>query len=343
MSALPELPLRSPGELQRAARRQLRALAPATPWLLPILFVPGLGASRLRLLQAQSWGAADRFDAGLWDPDDAGLHADLYGQACEELTRRWQAPRELLRDLDTAAIAAVHAQAGCLPPGQALLPELQAQSQQQMADLNARGWTGLLQAYWPLATQCSQGPGWLGDPQFLPLAHAFAWDWSQPPAQTAPALARHIGGLLAQDHLHQGPRRWQWPGAPGLAIVAENAGLDLVRAALPLCAEGQVLAVYAVDETPARKPLLSAGWRAWRAAWPCSPPEPASPLHSVPPWIRCSHRLAPQPASLECGSAAELCAAVLRDLTQRLLREPATPLGQALAPAFADRFKRTTP
>lgn len=303
--------LRSLPELQRAARQAQRLSgAGHQAFLWPVLFVPGLGGSRLCLLQAKTWEQTGDHDPGLWDPDDETLQRRLYGwmgddaQASAlqtqawalELAARWQAPAQLMLAHEAAQIPRLMARHVGLSAGQSadlgagraspLLPALEQQLQQAYARLQARGWTALPSSYWPLADQLSDRPGCWADPQFAFQAHAHAWDWREHPCQAAQGLARKIQALLSQAHLHQlascdakgQARRWQWPQRPGVVIVAENAGVELVKAALPLCAPGTVLAVYAVDEVRGQGVGGEDGSPAWFAAL-C---DTDSPTASVP-------------------------------------------------------------
>ncbi|MDC8785304.1 hypothetical protein [Roseateles koreensis] len=294
-------------ELERAARQAQRHAAMAkTPILWPVLFVPGIGGSRLGLLEARTWAQTGSHDTGLWDPDDEPLHQQLYGwlggsaapeaQAWSlDLAARWQAPAQVLREHEPAQVLRLMAQQQGLGEGAApvVLPALQQQLRQRYACLREQGWTALPARYWPLATQLSDRLGTLADPQFAFIAHAHAWDWRAHPRQAAAGLVRRIQALLSQAHLHQlascgtdgQARSWRWPDTPGLVIVAENAGVDLLRAALPLCPPASVLAVYAVDEVrPAgttTNGLAQDGSPAWFAAL-CDTDTPAAPLPGAP-------------------------------------------------------------
>ena len=196
------------------------------------------------------------------------------------------------------------------PPGVVLLPALEEQLRAQCLGLQERGWMALPPVYWPLAQSLSDMPGTAADPQFAFLAHAYAWDErEQPSAGAAPGVVRAIQALLTQSQAHPMPRRWRWPAQPGLVIAAEGAGRDVLQASSALCAPGAVLAVYAIDALP---------------GLPAGPELPQVPSDWLP---------------LRAHCVAELGALVRREITQRLLRQAATPMGQALQPWFAERVR----
>ncbi|WP_156374376.1 hypothetical protein [Pseudorhodoferax sp. Leaf274] len=288
MCSEPDLWLRTPAQLERAARQQLRhQQGDAPPWLVPILFVPGIGGSRLALVDARNAPANGNHDTFLWDPDSSSQHRRAYGWLAQSeadlsandaaalaLARRWQAQAQVMRhraeDTDDSLVRLLADSQG-LPNACALLPELHHALLAQARGLESRGWMALPRAYMPLAQQLSDTLGTATDPQFAFLAHAHAWDWRQHPADAASGLLNAIQALLSQPHVHPMERAWRWPGQPGLVIVAENAGMELVRAALPLCPAGSVMAVYAVDDVrpqtlPDDRSHGASASRAWFAA-----------------------------------------------------------------------------
>ncbi|CAN5378415.1 hypothetical protein BH11PSE9_BH11PSE9_03540 [soil metagenome] len=491
-----DLHARSPAELLRAARRLRKLQAAgeraAPPWLLPILFVPGIGGTRLELATARSDSTHEATATDLWDPDDAALQARLFdsittepnadaaARASLELAQRWMAP---------ARVMPTHPPESRVPLMQALLGLDQASSavtglhehlSARYEHLKARGWAALARSYWPLAERLQVS----GDGEFVTSSHAHGWDWRGTAVSAAPALAERVAALLgpegarSADGMRGGAGRW--PAQRALVIVAENSGVDLVRAAWPSLREGSVLAVYAIDDVSASPvrgsaawfawlcnakatpmpdgELLSYGWREWRQrlraqrgtrlALNAVLPGPLSLLPAAPasrwlrpgavmgaateamPWLRspvcwdeaaqapsaegsprdnppadaawqaaaeaamrasqagvpASHRLpiidcrtgqashatqlisrrealakggghlsawrfdavpdrsaeALEPNSLVCQTPAQLCSAITRDITQRLLREPATPFGQAFTPLAQRLFSEST-
>ncbi|MEF7612872.1 hypothetical protein V4F39_03045 [Aquincola sp. MAHUQ-54] len=242
VEALPGCWVLSPAEQLRAARRlqrlQRERAALPVPRPLPLLFVPGVGATRLALHDG----------AALWDPDAAALPDGGEGAA-----KPWRQPVRVLSDhgadpcgaQGAALVAAAHRlPASARAAGLGALPPLGAALQARYQALKDRGWTALLQAYWPLAERLQAG-----DSTLVPIsAHAFGWDWRSLSAATVERLRWHVARLLERT------------GAPALVLLAEGAGQSLVQQALHGAAGGHVLAVYVLD---AVAPLPAAAGVPW--------------------------------------------------------------------------------